>query len=984
MYQRTTRILVLIPLILSITLLPTQPQTSAIAQNINFVLPEGFTQEVLTDKLDGPTSFAFAPDGRIFITQKAGTVRVWQNGELLPQNFIDLSHEVNQTADRGLMGIAVHPNFPATPYIYLSYVYEPLEAKGYSDSGARVSRVLRVEAEPGNSNVARNGGAVVLLGANGTWDRIGNPEAADKAPFTCVDENGGHVRDCLPAEGTAHTVDMIRFGPDGALYVANGDGSVNDAINIRAQDVNSLAGKILRIDPISGNGYANNPFYDGDPGSNRSKVWALGLRNPFRFTLHPANGELWVGEVGNNVWEEISRGGRGSNFGWPCFEGPDQASGQEACQPLFNGSQPVTYAVHAYPHAQGLGAAIGGDFYTGSAYPAQYRNAYFFADYNGGIIQTITYSGGAPSVNLFASNVYGPVQISRGPDGSLYVLSIVLGSLSRIGYGAGPDAPAAVGALPLSNNTVGGSAAPLGATEDAAPSAPTGPAAPPAAAAPVRQNEAPLAVALAQPMAGRAPLAVTFSAAESSDPDGDRLTYLWDFGDGGTSRLPNREHTYRENGIYTATLTVFDGNGRSNTNSVQINVGNDPPDVQILSPSPEAVFRVGDRVEFSGQASDTEDGPISADALNWEAVLHHKEHIHYDFYNGTGAGGQLTYEDHGDATYLELCLSAVDSAGLEGRTCIDLHAEEVVYTFRTLPEGAPLLYAGSRYITPFKVTTYVNAQRSISAPLEPVEGLTFTSWSDGGDSRHVLTVGESDQTLIAIYSGSGEQLQPNAEVVDINDESAVAQSEAASAQAAAPAPAEAPAAEAPAAQPAPVEAPEAAPPAAQAPASVAPGGSGQIARDYWQGTPGESVSEFRSTLSQLGTPAGRELLPTFEGPNDFGDDYAAIVHGYLYPPVTGNYRFWIAGDDSAELWISRDESPANVAIIASVPQWTRQREWDKYESQQSGLIPLEAGKRYYILAYHKEASQKDNLSVAWQTPGGPRGLIEGQYLSPPE
>ncbi|MEZ4713013.1 MAG: PQQ-dependent sugar dehydrogenase [Caldilineaceae bacterium] len=971
-YPFIARILVLIPIILSTTLLPNHTQTAAIAQNINFVLPDGFTQEVLTDKLDGPTSFAFAPDGRIFITQKAGTVRVWQNGELLPQNFIDISHEVNQTADRGLLGIAVHPNFPAAPYVYLSYVYEPLEAKGYSDSGARVSRVLRVEADPGNSNVARAGGAFVIVGANGTWEQIGNPDAPDKAPFTCVDENGGPVRDCLPAESTAHTADMLRFGPDGALYVANGDGSVNDAINIRAQDVNSLAGKILRIDPISGNGYANNPFYDGDPGSNRSKVWAFGLRNPFRFTLHPANGELWVGEVGNNVWEEISRGGRGANFGWPCYEGPDQASGNPACQPLFDGSQPVTYAVHAYPHAQGMGAAIGGDFYTGTAYPAQYRNAYFFADYNGGIIQTITYNGGAPSVNLFASNVYGPVQISRGPDGSLYVLSIVLGSLSRIRYGAGPDAPGAVGALPGGNNTVGGSAAPLGASTGGA-------AAPAPAPAPIRENGAPLAVALAEPAAGRAPLAVTFSAAASSDPDGDRLTYLWNFGDGGTSRLPNREHTYRENGVYTATLTVFDGNGKSNSNAVQISVGNDPPAPQILSPSPDQTYRIGDVVQFSGEASDTEDGPLPADELVWEAVLHHKDHIHYDFYNGAGDSGQLTYEDHGDATYLELCLSARDSTGLEGRQCIDLRAEEVVYTFRTLPEGAPLLYAGSRYVTPFKVTTYVNAQRSLGAPSEPVDGLTFASWSDGGEIRHQLTIGESDQTLIAIYSGASDQLQPNAEVIDINDEPPAADETDVEEPAA-----EAPAAAAPpAAEAAPASAP-AAPPAPQAPVSVAPGGSGQILREYWTGAPGESVAEFRSTISKLGAPAGSELLPAFEGPNDFGDDYAAIVHGYLYPPVSGRYRFWIAGDDSAELWLSSDESPANVAIIASVPQWTRQREWDKYEAQQSGLIPLEAGQRYYILAYHKEASQKDNLSVGWQIPGGPRGILEGQYLSPPE
>lgn len=321
------------------------PNTGLAQTSLN--LPEGFIQEEVAAGLHLPTSFAIAPDGRIFIAQKDGYVRVVYNGELLPEPFINISHEVNQVADRGMMGVAVHPGFPMTPYLYLVYVYEPPEAHGYYDSGGRVSRLLRISADPANPNVHLPGSGLVLLGSNSTFANIGNPNESNKPPFSCIDEQGQHVRDCLPAEGTAHVINMVRFGPDGALYVSNGDGTQNVEGNIRAQDITSLAGKILRINAITGQGFASNPFYDGDPDSNRSKVYALNMRNPFHFTVHPSNGQLYVGEVGNDVWEEIHRGGAGANFGWPCYEGPDRAAEHGNCQALFSGEQPVTQAIYS-------------------------------------------------------------------------------------------------------------------------------------------------------------------------------------------------------------------------------------------------------------------------------------------------------------------------------------------------------------------------------------------------------------------------------------------------------------------------------------------------------------------------------------------------------------------------------------------------------------------------------------------------------------
>lgn len=924
----------------TLCVLPSAPLS---AQSNAMILPPGFIQETVTDRLDGPTSFAFGPDGRIYVTQKAGAVKVIQNGELLSENFIDLSHEVNQMGDRGLMGVAVHPQFPAVPYLYFAYVYEPLDAKGFSDNGARVGRVLRIEADPANPNVHRPDTGVVLVGKNSTFAQIGNPEKPDTPPFSCVGEWGDFVQDCIPTEGTAHTVNTLRFGTDGSLYVSVGDGSVNGNVNIRAQDIESLAGKILRINPNTGQGYASNPFYDGDPNSNRSKVYALGLRNPFRFSLHPSTGELYVGEVGNDAWEEISRGGAGANFGWPCFEGPAVAASHDACQPLFDGDVPVVNALYAYPHERSMGAAIGGDFYTGTNYPDHYRGAYFFADFNAGLIEYMSVNGDGAVVNNFARNVLGPVQISMGPDGNLYVLSIVMGALYRIRYVSGENTP-------------------------------------------------PTAVAIADPAAGAPPLTVEFSSEESFDPDGDALTFEWDFGDGGDREAEeaNPSHTYEEPGQYTATLTATDSRGEVRTATVEIAVGGEPPDVTITAPERETLYRIGDTVSFSGTATDAEDGELSGAALQWDAVLHHNEHVHYDFFHGEGSEGSFDYVDHGDNTYLELCLTATDADGLQGQDCVDLRVQEVTYTFDSEPSGLPVLYAGSPYVTPFSVTTQVGGTRRIGAVRTPSEGVTFAEWSDGGAGTHEIVIGSTNATLLASYTvsesvsaeniaaiaeeqGAGEFVEP--EPAEATDDDAEPETEVEDTGDSVTEPATNTVESAVAVDVAPAsEAPNAAP---------ADGGStGTILREWWSDIGGREVADLTGHPDFPNNPTGREMLPSFETPIAIDDDYGTRIRGYIHPPVTGDYVFWIASDDTGELLLSTDADPANAVGIARAPQWTRAREWDKYPEQTSHTVYLEAGQRYYIEALQKEADVKDNLSVAWQIPGEERTVIDGAYLSP--
>ncbi|MEZ4730745.1 MAG: PQQ-dependent sugar dehydrogenase [Caldilineaceae bacterium] len=421
-------VLVLLFLCLTKSDLPLYAQ----AQPSQITLPPGFVAEAVTTKLDGPTAFAIAPDGRIYVTQKAGTVRVIQDNQLVSENFIDISQEVNQAYNRGLVGIALHPNFPQTPYVYLAYVYQPQEAYKHKAIGARLSRVMRVSADPANLNKALPESKIVLLGAGGEFQQIGNPDNPDRKPFTCQDEAGQALRDCIPVEGTAHQANMLRFGRDGALYVGVGDGGEYDAAGLRAQDLDSLSGKMLRINPLTGAGYTNNPFYNGDPQSNRAKVYMVGLRNPFRFVFHPTTHDLFIGDVGKSSWEEINRGRAGANFGWPCFENTDPGLTTPPCDKVQAAPKGVVFPLYAFPHTEGRVAVIGGDFYTGAAFPAEYRGAYFFSDYNVGKLWMMTFTGNTIAVKEFGAGFSGLVQISAGPDGHLYVATARGGTLYRI------------------------------------------------------------------------------------------------------------------------------------------------------------------------------------------------------------------------------------------------------------------------------------------------------------------------------------------------------------------------------------------------------------------------------------------------------------------------------------------------------------------------------------------------------------------------
>jgi glucose/arabinose dehydrogenase len=291
-----------------------------------------------------PISFQFAPHNPqlIYIAEKQGTIKVFDlAASAVVRTFADLSAKVNSANDRGLLDIALHPDFPNNPYVYVFYVVDPPETQGQFGNagmdgfGNRFAYVSRLTADvTTNYQTMLPGSEVILVGGAGSSlsDISGggaldytDPAYASRPASDFV--NGEFVQDYIKVDSITHAGGALAFGPDGALYVSIGDGTSYNYADPRTpsvQNLDSLSGKILRIDPMTGDGSPDNPFVQ--PGDsldlNSAKVYQIGLRNPFTMGFDP-DGRLFITETGWNTFEEINTGGAGANFGWPWFEGGD-------------------------------------------------------------------------------------------------------------------------------------------------------------------------------------------------------------------------------------------------------------------------------------------------------------------------------------------------------------------------------------------------------------------------------------------------------------------------------------------------------------------------------------------------------------------------------------------------------------------------------------------------------------------------------------
>ena len=360
-------------------------------------VPTGFTDSVVAAGLTDPTAMALAPDGRIFVCEQGGRLRVIKNGALLSTPFLTVT--VDARGERGLLGVAFDPNFVSNQLVYVYYTVP-------SPAHNRVSRFTA------SGDVALAGSETILL-------ELPNLSSA-----------------------TNHNSGAIHFGPDGNLYVAVGD----NANSNNAQSFSTRLGKMLRI-TSTGAIPTDNPFFNQTTGDNRA-IWALGLRNPFTFTFQPGTGRMFINDVGQSTWEEINDGIAGSNYGWSICEGFCNPPNPSFRDPIF-----------VYQNT-GVDCAItGGAFYNPTIiqFPSTFVGHYFFADFCGGWISEINPATGTGS--QFATGISSPVDLKVSPDGFLYYLARSSGSVGRIGFtgagGGGSDTiPPTVSITNPANNAI--------------------------------------------------------------------------------------------------------------------------------------------------------------------------------------------------------------------------------------------------------------------------------------------------------------------------------------------------------------------------------------------------------------------------------------------------------------------------------------------------------------------------------------------------
>ncbi|HEY7941298.1 MAG TPA: PQQ-dependent sugar dehydrogenase, partial [Candidatus Limnocylindrales bacterium] len=785
----------------------TPPQPRSVKPASGPTPANGFVDSTVFTGLTNPTKVRFAADGRVFVAEKSGLVLEFQSvtDPNPPTVWADLSSEVDNYWDRGLLGFALSPNFVNDHTFYVQYGYDhnpvadlpgdpypnapskwndacPSPPNPTTDGCTILGRISRVSGVPSGTPLGTSNETVLVQGWCQQYPSHSNDDlwigpdgdiystAGEGASFSDFDygQLGGTttplitpVNPCGDPPAAAGTADTIPTAEGGSLRSQ----SIRRA---GGQGAAVLNGALLRIDPSTGAGVVGNPYYTGNGQNNQSRILAFGLRNPFRFTFQPGSGTVWIGDVGDVTWEEIDRLAlpattSTNDFGWPCYEGPEVhpgwPSGINQCTSLASAGNAVA-PFYAYNHDasvvpgascdSGTGLCADGCLYGSSSISGMtfYNATSYPAKYKGALFFT----------DHSRDCIWAMLPTSGQPDPTKIVPF-------DVGGVAPPSCKTC--AVDLETDPVSGDI--FYANYDAGQ---------------IHRISygVPQAVAHADVTSGGVPLTVHFdgSASTTSAPP---LTYAWTIPNGSCDSLTSATPTCTFNAVGTShvTLKVTDANSVSNTSApITITAGDSPPTAVIdtidgVAPpaqptldgqgNPPAVrpsgvpafFAVGDTISFTGHAVGAVGGNLPASDLTWNVRIYHCPsncHTH-DIETLTGTStGSFGAPDHSYPSVLWIQLTGTDSFGLSDSASVYLYPKTSTFTITSSPSGITVTAGTFTGTTPFTDTFFQGGAVGLSAPVLPMVGGTqygFVSWSDGLPATHGVTAPASNPTYSLRY-----------------------------------------------------------------------------------------------------------------------------------------------------------------------------------------------------------------------------------------
>ena len=686
-------------------------------------LPAGFIEQPIGSGWVNPVGVTFdtsGPNNRHYVWERGGKVWIVENGVKLATPMVDISEEVMAWRDFGMLGVALDPMFQQNGYIYLLYVVDRHHLLHFGTPSYSATA---------NINSAPSIGRITRYTARAS-DGLRTVDPASRRVLV-----GEAVNTGFPILHESHGTGALVFGTDGTLLAACGDGAsysttdsggavggsfavqaraegvitvAEDVGAFRSQLLSSLNGKIIRIDPATGDAISSNPYFNSsNPRSAASRVWALGLRNPYRMSLRPDTGShnrnaanpgtIYLGDVGYGTREDVHVvDGPGLNCGWPLYEGLDGNVNYQASSAVnLDAPNPLggffkfrdlliqdTLGTPSWPNPANPAQQVPGNI-------AKWVHSRPILDYSRA-------AGVAPRTGIFVGNA--AATSAMGTAGSPVAGPVFNGNTSTGGvFFHSEDFPeqyhgtyfhADVGGQWIKNIVIGANDRPTEVRPFASgvtsvvfvTTHPTtgglyyvnfGGAVQRIVYAP-GGNQPPVVVGTSSPNYGPSPLTVQFTGTGSYDADGATLGYLWTFDDGTTSTAANPMKTFTATGTrkFNVTLRVTDSGGATATDNIPVFVNHAPPVVNITSPVDGAKYPVGVTTTYPLSATITPQ-PGHPASSTWQTILHHEHHTHEDP-PIAGPNGSVRVGGDGEGFYYANILSVTDDLGLTVNYTVNL------------------------------------------------------------------------------------------------------------------------------------------------------------------------------------------------------------------------------------------------------------------------------------------------------------------------